>query len=234
MYFQVLFFVLLFLFISPAHAQQSAFEYGISLKPSLTFFQVGNESPASGSSTSTHNSFTDPRDGKTYPLIQIDTLWWFNENLDFETVASHSIDEHFGNGVKGRLYSYRESKTVCPEGWRLPTVKEFDQLFSKVAGENHSMVEELPFNWGNINSANPSGFHFQQTGMTNRKKFRSEESFNLWLEDHIPEEAHHVHMYDVTRKDDSDKLTLFRHTHEEHNPIRKKRKLAVRCVCEVE
>lgn len=69
--------------------------------------------------------------------------------------------------------------------------------------------------------------------MKHRKKNQSAKSFNLWLEDHLPEEAHHVHMYDVTPKDQSKNLTLFRHTHEKHNPIRKKRKLAVRCVCEV-
>lgn len=179
----------------------------------------------------TIDSIFDPRDGRWYRVIRIDSLYWFNENLSFESANSQVIVPVDGSKrVDIRVYSFKDSKTACPTGWRLPTVKEFDNLITAVFGTKHSGIATLKYDWATINS-NPAGFNFDRTGFLHKKKIKSSESFNLWLDDKDIQNAYHVHMYDTNRKDKKENLTIFRHTHEKHNP-KKNRKFSVRCVCE--
>ena len=176
--------------------------------------------------------YLDPRDGMQYPIISIDSLWWLNRNLAFNSPYSNVIAQDTSSGVKGRVYSFEEAQIVCPPGWRLPTTAEFDHLLQKMSGNHNAFgIAELEYNWHNIDS-NASGFHIDKTGFLHKKKWKSMHSFNIWLDHPNKEEAYHVHLYDVSKKDNSDVLTAFRHTHEKHAPIKMKRKFAVRCVCE--
>ena len=174
------------------------------------------------------DSLQDPRDGKCYDLIQIDSLIWFNEDLGFETENSAlSI-----KGDKGRLYSFEESKRVCPQGWRLPTVNEFDHLIKKVFQvADFTGLASLDYNWERINE-NPLNFHFSKTAIMHKKKMIAHESFNIWLDAIEDHSSFHVHMYNLDSKNDKGKLTIFRHSHDKHKP-KKNRKFAVRCVCTI-
>lgn len=174
--------------------------------------------------------YLDSRDNKEYEIILIDSLWWFNEDLLFQTPGSRLPDS---DQYRSRLYPFNESRIICPKGWRLPSIAEFDILIERLAGVEHTGLVDLPYNWENINK-NESGIKINKTNMFQKKKLVSPNSFNMWLADDSNNEAYHVHLYDVDESDNSDSLTVFRHTHEEHNPIRNKRFMAVRCVCELE
>ena len=177
------------------------------------------------------DSILDHRDGKWYNIIRVDSLLWFNENLSFNSTNSEVIKLGGDvNSINIRVYSFEDSKEACPSGWRLPTVKEFDNLIAAVFDTIYTGMATLPYNWKTINS-NPIGFRFDQTGFLHRKKVKSRESFNLWLGDMDIRNAYHVHMYDTNRKDERENLTVFRHTHEKHKP-KKNRKFPIRCVCE--
>jgi len=161
--------------------------------------------------------------------MKVDNLIWFNQNLSFKTKNSEPID-NVSNPEGARLYSYYDSKIACPEGWRLPLVEEFDKLISEIFQINFYGQTTVDFNLKIINN-NHIGFNFDQIGFLHKKKYKSRESFNLWLHNNDNESAFHVHMYDTKKGDKGKSLTIFRHNHTIHKP-KKHRKFAVRCVCE--
>lgn len=81
------------------------------------------DSPESSSSEETFNSesFTDSRDGKTYKLTEIGTQIWMAEDLKYGDSS---------------LYVFADAETVCPEGFHLPSSKEFKTLVAYVGGED--------------------------------------------------------------------------------------------------
>jgi len=180
----------------------------------------------------TIDSVLDYRDNTYYKVIRVDSLYWFNENLAFESSNSQTIElDKDEQTAIVRVYSFEDSRKACPEGWRLPTVDEFDDLVSEIIEADYLGISTLPYNWQTINN-NRLKFNFYQTGFLHKKKVMGRKSFNLWLDNSHNEDAYHVHLHDTEPEDGKDHLTIFRHTHEKYKP-KKNRKFPIRCVCEV-
>ncbi len=82
-------------------------------------------------------TFTDPRDEKTYKILIIGTQTWMAENLAYKAGSGCcAYDNNESNVPKyGRLYNWETAKTVCPEGWHLPSDEEWTILTTFLGGQ---------------------------------------------------------------------------------------------------
>ena len=107
--------------------------------------------------------FTDPRDGKKYKTVIIDSQTWMAQNLDY-----HGYDGYLGlcYGDKpqekirkpenceqyGRLYDWSEAMKACPKGWHLPSEDEWNTLGNFVQNDYSKYdFSVLPGGYGTSN-----------------------------------------------------------------------------------
>ena len=90
-----------------------------------------------GQARTQDGTFTDARDGSTYPWIRIESQIWMAENLRFATEeGSWCYEDLAENRTKfGRLYDWPAAMIACPAGWHLPTSGKWDVLEANLAPE---------------------------------------------------------------------------------------------------
>lgn len=75
------------------------------------------------------NSFVDSRDNQEYKYVNINGIQWMADNLNYKSQNSLTYNNNERNSeVYGRLYNWKEAKSVCPSDWRLPTEDDWQQL----------------------------------------------------------------------------------------------------------
>jgi uncharacterized protein (TIGR02145 family) len=103
--------------------------------------------------------------GKTYHTLQIGNQCWFKENLDVGVMINsgqNSADNHifekycYNNDIEnctayGGLYRWEEAvqyspagdlvKGICPEGWHIPSLKEFQVLIGSTGTKNVNFMQ---------------------------------------------------------------------------------------------
>jgi len=114
------------------------------------------------------DTFTDPRDKKTYKTVKIGEQVWMAENLNYEDEGSKCYDGEETNCKKyGRLYYWGAAMEACPSGWHLPSKDEWQTLVNFAGGENAGKALKATSGWnqngnGTDNfgfSALPGGYH---------------------------------------------------------------------------
>lgn len=150
---------------------------------------VKNKDVASG-------KFKDSRDGKYYKYAYIGNTRWMAENLNYgnDSLGKCSWDDDENCSENGRYYTYEESRTVCPDGWRLPTENDFSELVENVGGSTNAAVYLRSTEWGgDLPGINAYGFSAKPTGLFRWGKTTdsfgrvepqlgfSSGSFHMWL-----------------------------------------------------
>ena len=185
-------------------------------------------------------SFTDTRDGHVYSTINAGNKKWFRENLAFQT--SKSFCPNYNKSGKscnyGNFYSNEELTTVCPAGWHVATIQDWEE-YVHVVMQKHNIDSSL-FKYdtsgyfSNHYTLRLEGFNFYKDTLLNLHpagwiegvKWKKGAGLSLWVVDkETNDPKYHIHGA-------SD--AYIKHTHD-HNIIdmpSRVRKFSVRCVCD--
>jgi len=121
----------------------------------------------------------DTRDNSTYGTVIIGTQCWLNENLNYAIGSSICYNNADSNcAVYGRMYNWAtlmnggaSSNTnpsgvqgICPVGWHVPSLAEYDQLVAcldgdTIAGGKLKEVGTSHWNSPNVGATNQSNFN---------------------------------------------------------------------------
>lgn len=142
---------------------------------------------------------TDSRDSQTYLTVKIDSQGWMAENLNYsDSATSPNLKKNswcYQDSAKycnlfGRLYSWSAAmnldaaygaksadsviryphKGLCPDGWHIPTKKEFQRLENFVGVDNaEALKSETAWNYnlwrGKYNGTDQYGFNVLPAGV---------------------------------------------------------------------
>ena len=129
-------------------------------------------------------------DGKIYPVVQIGNLYWLAENLDFSDSTIPIVTTYYNNEYYPRCryymndpaeYGYNGKKynllytgfcdehigQIIPDGWRVPTKSDFDNLVSSVSSPLELVREDF-------GGTNESGFSAPFSGFYNSNTYNAD------------------------------------------------------------
>ena len=105
------------------------------LIPGLLLLNACSSSERNNNSIPETNSFTDPRDGKIYKTVKVGDQWIMAENLAYKPDKGNywAYENDTNNAViYGYLYDWETAMNITPDGWHLPSRKEWMSIQKKL------------------------------------------------------------------------------------------------------
>jgi len=102
--------------------------------------------------------FIDPRDGKKYRTVKIGKLRWMAYNLNYKIGNSWCFLNDASKCKKyGRLYDWNTAKKACPEGWRLPSRGDWNDLNNAIGKSGGGKKLKARIHWDRYRDRNGHG-----------------------------------------------------------------------------
>ena len=122
-------------------------------------------------------------DGQKYKTLVVGHNEWMVENANVETEHSRCYKDDDRNCKKyGRLYSAEDAALVCPEGWKIPSTSDWNNLYAD-ANQNTNSLKAVG-EWNNSNATNSMGFSALPSGVYDNGSFSDLTiSANYWMTD---------------------------------------------------
>ncbi|MDR1760708.1 MAG: hypothetical protein LBR60_09340 [Fibrobacter sp.] len=124
---------------------------------------------------SARGSFQDERDDQWYNYTTIGNQVWMAENLSYRATNSLCYDNDPANcEIYGRMYQFSDTsefKTICPQGWHLPTQAEWDELTESMGGGEKKVSDKLRTKedwWKRVSGTNVCNFTALPGGTTGK------------------------------------------------------------------
>jgi len=94
-----------------------------------------------------------------YKTVKIGEQVWLAENLNHETIGSECFNYEESSCKKfGRLYTWEAAMKACPEGWHLPTDREWAELMDYAGGsETAGKFLKAKAGWGSFMGKSENG-----------------------------------------------------------------------------
>ena len=104
--------------------------------------------------------------GQTYKTIGIGMQTWMAENLNYATVGSACHKNSADSCAKyGRIYRGDTARHVCPNGWHLPNISEWETLFRAI-GDSAATKLKSTTGWA-PNNAGTDAYGFSVIPVSN-------------------------------------------------------------------
>ena len=120
-------------------------------------------------------SFTDLRDGKVYKTVKIGDQWIMAENFAYKPDRGNywTYDNDNDNvAIYGYLYDWETAKSITPEGWHLPSKKEWI-VYRKSLGGKRAVWKYSQIVYNQVKQGGSSGFNALPGGLLDcNGKFR--------------------------------------------------------------
>ena len=154
----------------------------------------------------------DTRDGQSYPVIRINNQIWLAENFRylpckdkgdlFDTSYVSNNDNSYLDKGYGRLYDWNTAMNIAPEGWKLPSNEDFQELIDFIRKDNKlDVVDEI----GNyLKSENGWASSFRKIKPNNDKYGFNAKPVGYHRNDSFYSEGYYANFWSATEYNNSD------------------------------
>ena len=144
-------------------------------------FDAGTVCPADGTNgygMPNRGTFVDERDGQAYKYTTIGNQVWMAQNLNYKTYYSMLHEKEYKDCAEcGRWYNLEINlpnrevmDSVCPAGWKVPTIEDWNILFTTIGNVSTALRVLLSESWGFVQSTNACGFNGIEAGAIRKNK----------------------------------------------------------------